>query len=355
MIRNGKHKAIQIKSPIYDNSKPLTPPPTYDESSYDALTDNNDNSQTLVLESIEDDEKIKHTGDVIVKNNIGKKVKIHITDGSLTIYGNVNSGVHITQAVTSKASHLHKKFEINISGTLATSAHLHAAKADIKVSNVQQRTSISTVHGNIVAKNVGEYTSLYTEHGDITVRHIENHVTIETCHGDITCHDAGNNTVITTDNGDIKTEDVGVGSELTSNHGDINCKNVGEKVFIYLHHGKVRVLRDSKTTKYDIKDGTLYINGKEVVDKSKRLDDHSNPHSSCERTSIRVEDSGNCFIEYDGESKPDDETKEDSHFDLMTSALNQYGLFFDKVMNGGGNSTATYKNSGNITFISRRM
>jgi hypothetical protein len=140
---------------------------------------------------IADGEKIEHKGDLTIEGNVGRHASLTITDGSLTIKGDVLYGANITLINKDKASGVffsggrltvrggHSVKIINgvtwIDGVLQNPQNFNKAPKEYQISilgSVHDKARIiSDVEVN-VANNVGEYCYIKCANGGLTAKEI---------------------------------------------------------------------------------------------------------------------------------------------------------------------------------------
>lgn len=131
----------------------------------------------ITIQQIKDNERFEYKGDVVITENVGKNAIIVITDGNLTIKGNVGDLTKInllsenSSVVINNSGKNNKLSVSNISGN----------KIFVNGNNV----SVSNIGHLTINGSIGNHCSLKTHNGNINVKNAPNSVKLETVNGSV--------------------------------------------------------------------------------------------------------------------------------------------------------------------------
>jgi U-box domain len=183
-----------------------------------------------------------YTGNTTLEN-VDANQSITVTDGSLTIRGDVGSGARITLENSQSSG----------SNQMIFGNSVVVAGNSLTIGNTGHKL---TVQGNVHTRaNIAGSS-------DMEFRgYLFDAVTVKTHNGNIITKDLGENVTLTTHNGEITAGNIGCNSSVKSHNGKISVGNVSANVIIKSHNGNVSAISYDPSATIKTHNGKRYING----------------------------------------------------------------------------------------------
>lgn len=197
-----------------------------------------------ILKTVSSSEKINHTGDLLIEGDVEIGAKITVTNGTLTIKGNIHSG----------SNHLYVEIYLQIvkpapagsmsffQGATITAKNIHFNNFNFQsnASSSSESTSTNTTgnttsHKLIIEGHTGDY-ALINSDAEIKAKTIGSGVCLKSRYEGCVATDLGNNTTIVASKG-IAVGHIGSHCYLESETGGLVGRNVGIGTKIFTQKG----------------------------------------------------------------------------------------------------------------------
>ncbi|HLB41999.1 MAG: hypothetical protein A3F13_04935 [Gammaproteobacteria bacterium RIFCSPHIGHO2_12_FULL_40_19] len=202
----------------------------------------------ITIDSIKDNEQFEYEGDVnITGGGIGKNATVIITDGNLTIAGDVGNGSEIslkqkqtnsvvisngifTSNNVSIFNNVNNGKYLTIKGSVGDNVIFNSHNADFNiVGSIGKGCHFTTHNGDIVTGYVGASSSLKSHNGSIKSADVGDHVSLNTHNGNVKAGKMGEYSSGISHNGDVKVLSAPKSAELKTHNGDVYENGVKRK------------------------------------------------------------------------------------------------------------------------------
>lgn len=196
-----------------------------------------------------------YTGDTTL-DNIKMKQSVTVTDGSLTIRGDVGSGASIIL----KNSQSSSSSQINFVNAVVA----NNPRQLIVQGNVHERANITGNNADMEFRGyLFDYIKIKTKQGTIIVKkNVGSNATLESMNGDVSVGgDVGSNAILKSMNGNVSAKNIGSNTILKSMNGNISAENVGSNTTLESMNGNVSVRSHDPSATITTVHGKRYVNG----------------------------------------------------------------------------------------------
>jgi len=207
------------------------------------------NNNSEVINLLREGQKIERNGNCTIKCNVPKNAIIQVTNGSITVEGDVEESAQLIQIIINNAANFNGRGVFIGSGAIISGGSIfingfqlgsNPPEYAVTVHGKVHADAIITAASKVICNDLGYRAEIKTSDGSITVGNVERSAKLTTYNGALKAKNIGTNTVLIANKGNINVLQVSSNARLITVDGDIEAGDIDSFAVLSATNGNIK-------------------------------------------------------------------------------------------------------------------